>query len=126
MTTLLVLNHAPYDGTDVTWNALRLADKLLAEGVEEAWYGVVVALLEGAVEVEKIKSFLLGQPPAESGLATVHVSDNVVFHSINSLAVWRAAAVGGSEESMVATSVSRSAAESSRMRDTVLSPSVSL
>ncbi len=34
MTTLLVLNHAPYDGTDVTWNALRLADKLLAEGVE--------------------------------------------------------------------------------------------
>ncbi len=34
MKVLLVLNHAPYDGTDVTWNALRLADKLLEEDVK--------------------------------------------------------------------------------------------
>ncbi|MDD4924375.1 MAG: DsrE family protein [Dehalococcoidales bacterium] len=29
MKTLLILNRNPYDGTDVTWNALRLADRLL-------------------------------------------------------------------------------------------------
>jgi len=34
MKTLLVLNVNPYDGTDVTWNALRLAEQLLNRGVE--------------------------------------------------------------------------------------------
>ena len=29
MKILLILNRNPYDATDVTWNALRLADKLL-------------------------------------------------------------------------------------------------
>jgi uncharacterized protein involved in oxidation of intracellular sulfur len=29
---LLILNREPYDGTDVTWNALRLAGKLLEKG----------------------------------------------------------------------------------------------
>ena len=33
MKTLLVLNGNPYDGTDVTWNALRLAEQLLNRGV---------------------------------------------------------------------------------------------
>ena len=28
MTVLLIFNHAPYDGTDLTWNALRLAGQL--------------------------------------------------------------------------------------------------
>ncbi len=32
MSTLIVLNRNPYDGTDVTWNALRLAAKLLDNG----------------------------------------------------------------------------------------------
>jgi len=32
MTTLIIFNRAPYDGTDVSWNALRLADKLLEAG----------------------------------------------------------------------------------------------
>jgi len=27
-----MLNHNPYDGSDVTWNALRLAGKLLEDG----------------------------------------------------------------------------------------------
>ncbi len=31
---LIVLNHLPYDGTDVTWNALRLAGKLLETGMK--------------------------------------------------------------------------------------------
>ncbi|PKL49262.1 MAG: sulfur reduction protein DsrE [Candidatus Riflebacteria bacterium HGW-Riflebacteria-2] len=34
MKLLIVLNHAPYDGTDVTWNALRLAGQLQATGNE--------------------------------------------------------------------------------------------
>jgi uncharacterized protein involved in oxidation of intracellular sulfur len=34
MKTLLVLNRNPYDGTDVTWNALRLAEQLLNSGAE--------------------------------------------------------------------------------------------
>lgn len=34
MKILLVLNHAPYDGTDLTWNALRLAGQLHKDGAE--------------------------------------------------------------------------------------------
>lgn len=32
MSTLLILNRNPYDGTDVMWNALRLAEKLRQDG----------------------------------------------------------------------------------------------
>lgn len=28
MSVLIILNRPPYDGTDVTWNALRLASQL--------------------------------------------------------------------------------------------------
>ena len=34
MATLLILNQQPYDGTDVTWNTLRLARQLYNDGVE--------------------------------------------------------------------------------------------
>ena len=34
MKVLMVLNRNPYDGTDVTWNALRLGEKLLDRGAE--------------------------------------------------------------------------------------------
>jgi len=34
MANLLIFNHAPYDGTDVTWNALRLAGQLKKDGAE--------------------------------------------------------------------------------------------
>ncbi|MCD6197907.1 MAG: DsrE family protein [Deltaproteobacteria bacterium] len=34
MKILIVFNRQPYDGTDVTWNGLRLADKLLDAGQE--------------------------------------------------------------------------------------------
>jgi uncharacterized protein involved in oxidation of intracellular sulfur len=34
MKVLVVLNRNPYDGTDVTWNALRLGEKLLEKSVE--------------------------------------------------------------------------------------------
>lgn len=32
MTVLIVFNRAPYDGTDVAWNGLRLAGKLAENG----------------------------------------------------------------------------------------------
>ena len=31
---LLVFNRNPYDGTDITWNGLRLAEQLLNTGLE--------------------------------------------------------------------------------------------
>jgi len=34
VSTLIVLNRQPYDDTDVTWNALRLAAKLAEDGEE--------------------------------------------------------------------------------------------
>jgi uncharacterized protein involved in oxidation of intracellular sulfur len=34
MKVLIILNHLPYDGSDVTWNALRLAEKLLETDLE--------------------------------------------------------------------------------------------
>lgn len=34
MKALIVLNRNPYDGTDITWNALRLAEQLLNAGLE--------------------------------------------------------------------------------------------
>ena len=34
MATLLILNQQPYNGTDVTWNALRLARQLNSDGEE--------------------------------------------------------------------------------------------
>ena len=34
MRLLLVINRAPYDGTDVVWNALRLAATTLGEGMQ--------------------------------------------------------------------------------------------
>ena len=34
MNTVIIFNRQPYDGTDVTWNGLRLADTLLGGGME--------------------------------------------------------------------------------------------
>jgi len=34
MKILIIFNRNPYDGTDVTWNGLRLVDKLLESGAE--------------------------------------------------------------------------------------------
>ena len=34
MKILIIFNHAPYDGTDVTWNGLRLAGQLHSTGNE--------------------------------------------------------------------------------------------
>ena len=37
MKILIVFNHEPYDSTDVTWNGLRLADKLVDVGVKSVF-----------------------------------------------------------------------------------------
>jgi len=34
MKILIIFNHNPYDGTDMTWNALRLADQLVSKDIE--------------------------------------------------------------------------------------------
>lgn len=31
---LIIFNREPYDGTDITWNGLRLAETLRMQGVE--------------------------------------------------------------------------------------------
>jgi uncharacterized protein involved in oxidation of intracellular sulfur len=48
MNTLIVFNHQPYNGTDVTWNGLRLADKLLDAGME-----VRIFLMNDAVDLAR-------------------------------------------------------------------------
>ena len=48
MNILIVFNHEPYDGTDLTWNGLRLAGKL-AEGGNE----VRLFLMNDAVDMAR-------------------------------------------------------------------------
>ena len=48
MTILIVFNHAPYDGTDVTWNGLRLAGKLAENG-----HAVRIFLMNDAVDLAR-------------------------------------------------------------------------
>lgn len=48
MTTLVVLNHKPYDGSDVAWNALRLVGQLREDGA-----GVRVFVMNESVELAR-------------------------------------------------------------------------
>lgn len=48
MKALIVLNRNPYDGTDITWNALRLAEQLLNAGLE-----VNVFLMNDSVDLAR-------------------------------------------------------------------------
>jgi uncharacterized protein involved in oxidation of intracellular sulfur len=48
MIALIVLNRPPYDGTDVTWNALRLAGQL-----QEARHEVRLFLMNDAVDLAR-------------------------------------------------------------------------
>jgi len=48
MKTLIIFNREPYDSTDVTWNGLRLADKLLDTGAE-----VRLFLMNDAVDMAR-------------------------------------------------------------------------
>ena len=55
MKTLIILNRNPYDGTDVSWNALRLAGKLSDLGVD-----VHIFLVNDAVDMARD----VAKPPA--------------------------------------------------------------
>ena len=48
MKVLIILNREPYDGTDVTWNALRLAGKL-----QEMGNDVRIFLMNDAVDLAR-------------------------------------------------------------------------
>ena len=48
MKTLIIFNREPYDNTDVTWNGLRLAGKLLDAGSE-----VRLFLMNDAVDMAR-------------------------------------------------------------------------
>ena len=48
MKILIIFNHEPYDNTDVTWNGLRLAGKLLESGQE-----VRIFLMNDAVDMAR-------------------------------------------------------------------------
>ena len=56
MQLLLVINRAPYDGTDVAWNALRLADTALEGGLS-----VRIFLMNEGVDLART-----GARPAEA------------------------------------------------------------
>ncbi|PHQ65607.1 MAG: sulfur reduction protein DsrE [Sulfurimonas sp.] len=49
--TTIILNHQPYDGTDVTWNALRLAKTLFKSGEK-----VNMFLMNDAVDLARNKT----------------------------------------------------------------------
>ena len=48
MTILIIFNRPPYDGTDVTWNGLRLAGKLA-----EAGHAVRLFLMNDSVDLAR-------------------------------------------------------------------------
>ncbi|MFT7003089.1 MAG: hypothetical protein ACJAWW_000423 [Sulfurimonas sp.] len=49
--TTIIFNHQPYDGTDVTWNALRLAKTLYKSGES-----VNIFLMNDAVDLARDKT----------------------------------------------------------------------
>lgn len=48
MSVLIIFNRAPYDGTDVTWNGLRLAERLFEIGQD-----VRIFLMNDAVDMAR-------------------------------------------------------------------------
>ena len=48
MSTLIIFNHQPYDGSDIVWNALRLAKTLKEKGEE-----VKIFLMNDAVDLAR-------------------------------------------------------------------------
>ena len=56
MNTLIIFNRQPYDGTDVTWNALRLAETLDNSGME-----VRMFLMNDSVDLARDSA----KPPAD-------------------------------------------------------------
>ncbi len=68
MTILLILNHAPYDGTDLTWNALRLAGQLKKDGAD-----VRLFLMNDSVDLARD-----GIEPPEGSSDLVQMSNDTI------------------------------------------------
>ena len=64
MKILIIFNREPYDTTDVTWNGLRLADKLVDAGSE-----VRLFLMNDAVDLARDAC----RPPEGYDLSLIHI-----------------------------------------------------
>ena len=53
MKILLILNHSPYDGSDIIWNALRLSDTVLSNGND-----VRIFLMNDSVDLARAQAKL--------------------------------------------------------------------
>lgn len=69
MKILIIFNHEPYNGTDVTWNGLRLAGKL-AEGGHE----VRIFLMNDAVDLARDSC----RPPAGYDQDLTHMLKDLI------------------------------------------------
>ena len=67
-----MLNRNPYDGTDVTWNALRLAQQLLEDGAE-----VRLFLMNDAVDLARN-----GVPVPEGSFDLVQMVKELIAHGL--------------------------------------------
>ncbi len=73
MKILIIFNHQPYDGTDVTWNGLRLAGKLLEAGQE-----VRIFLMNDAVDMARDTC----KPPAGYDQDMVQMVKNLISSGV--------------------------------------------
>ncbi len=68
MAILLIFNHAPYDGTDLTWNALRLAGQLQKDGAD-----VRLFLMNDSVDLARD-----GAPAPEGAFDLVQMTKDLI------------------------------------------------
>jgi len=74
MKILIVFNQAPYDGTDVTWNGLRLAETLLNSGQE-----VRIFLMNDSVDMARD----ICKPPSEYDQNLTQILKNLIKMGIS-------------------------------------------
>jgi uncharacterized protein involved in oxidation of intracellular sulfur len=74
MKILIVFNQAPYDGTDVTWNGLRLAETLLNSGQE-----VRIFLMNDSVDMARD----ICKPPSEYDQDLTQILKNLIKMGIS-------------------------------------------
>lgn len=72
-TILIIFNHDPYDGTDVTWNGLRLADMLRSQGQQ-----VRIFLMNDAVDMARDTC----TPPAGYDQDLVQLLKALIAHGV--------------------------------------------
>ena len=73
MKVLILFNRAPYDNTDVTWNGLRLAGKLLEAGQE-----VRLFLMNDAVDLARDAC----RPPAGYDQDLTEILKDLIFQGV--------------------------------------------